>query len=48
MLADIDTRKSVMLEDINQDSVLVNGLPWIKLDKSEFPISTSDEIKLNE
>ena len=48
MLADIGTRKGVVLEDINQDSVWVNGLPWIKLDKSEFPISTSDEIKLNE
>ena len=48
MLADIGTRKGAMLEDINQDSVWVNGLPWMKLDKSEFPMSTSDEIKLNE
>ena len=48
MLADIGTRKGVTLDDINQVSVWVNGLSWIKLDKSEFPMSTSDEIKLNE
>ena len=48
MVADIGTRKGVMLEDINQDSVWINGLPLMKLDKSEFPMSTSDEIKLNE
>ena len=48
MLADIGTRNGVVLEDINQDSVWVNGLPWMKLDKSEFSMSTSDEINLNE
>ena len=48
MLADIGTRKGVALEDINQDLVWVNGLPWMKHDKSEFPMSTSGKIKLNE
>ena len=48
MLADIGIRKDVALEDVNQDSVWVNGLSWMKRDKSEFPMSTLDEIKLNE
>ena len=48
MLADIGTRKGVALQDINQCSVWVNGLPQMKHEKSEFPMSTSDEIKLHE
>ena len=48
MLADIGTRKGVVLQDINQCSVWVNGLPQMKHEKSEFPMSTSDEIKLHE
>ena len=48
MLADIGTRKGVALQDINQYSVWVNGLPRMKHEKSEFPMSTSHEIKLHE
>ena len=48
MLADIGTRPGVTIEDVNQHSLWMNGYQWMKLDSSEFPIFSPDDIKLNE
>ena len=48
MLADIGTRRGVTIEDVNQHSLWMNGYQWMKLDSSEFPIFSPDDIKLNE
>ena len=48
MIADIGTRKGVLLADVNQDSTWVNGYLWMKLGSSHFPMLSVNEIKLNE
>ena len=48
MIADIGTRKGATLHDVDQNSIWVNGFPWMKFESSKFPMSTSNEIKLNE
>ena len=46
MIADIGTRKGAKLEDVSENSVWIKGLDWMHKDKSEFPVSTVNEIKL--
>ena len=48
MAADIGTRKGATLQDIDQDSTWVKGFHWMTLDRSDFPILSPLEIKLNE
>ena len=47
LVADIGTRRGANLKDVTADSVWINGLPWMKLDKSEFPIKSINDIKLD-
>jgi len=42
MMADIGTRKGATLQDVNQSSVWVNGLPWMKQDSSTFPMQHAE------
>ena len=46
MIADIGTRKGAKLENVSENSVWIKGLDWMHKDKSEFPVSTVNEIKL--
>jgi len=48
MVADIGTRRGATLEDVNQDSAWINGLPWMKTKFCDFPKKSSEDIKLNE
>ena len=47
MIADIGTRKGVTLRDIDSESTWMNGFEWMKLDKSEFPVQSVQELKLD-
>ena len=47
MIADLGTRKGAKLEKVLENSVWINGLEWMRKDRSEFPVSTVSEIKLN-
>ena len=48
MLADIGTRRGATLEEVNGQSKWINGHEWMRLDKSEFPVKTAQELKLSE
>ena len=45
MPADLGTRKGATLKDVDIDSSWQNGFDWMKLNESEFPVKTYDEIK---
>ena len=47
MIADIGTRKGASLKDVDNDSTWINGFGWMRKDKSQFPVLTVDEIKLD-
>ena len=47
MIADMGTRKGPKISDVLGNSVWINVLKWMQKDKSEFPISTVDEINLS-
>ena len=46
-LAYIGTRRGVSIKDVDASSKWFNGLPWMQLDYSEFPIMNPDEVRLN-
>ena len=48
MIADIGTRKGATLHDVDKRSVWQNGFMWMKLDSSNFPMSSPDRIKLSD
>ena len=45
MPADLGTRKGATLKDVDMDSSWQNGFDWMKLNESEFPVKTYNEIK---
>ncbi len=47
MIADIGTRPGATLEDIDQNSVWVNGFEWMKKEENHFPASTVDDLKIS-
>ena len=47
MLADIATRKGATLDDVNSNSIWINGHPWLRGDKSTFPTKTVSQINFN-
>ena len=47
MIADLGTRKGVKTVQVDQDSVWKNGLEWMKLESSQFPVKTFKEIQLD-
>ena len=47
MVADIGTRKGVTLKDIDSSSQWINGYDWMRLDKSEFPVKSVGDLKLD-
>ena len=44
MIADIGTRRVTSLDVVQQDSVWINGLEWMKGDVSGFPMMTAKDI----
>ena len=48
MPADIGTRKGATLEDVSQESVWINGLPWMREAEEDFPVQTIEEVKLSQ
>ena len=48
MIADLGTRRINKLELVNQDSIWINGLDWMKKDESCFPTKSMTDIKLSD
>ena len=46
MTADIGTRKGASLNDVDSNSLWINGFDWMSKDRTEFPVFTVDVIKL--
>ena len=44
MPADLGTRKGATLKDVNMESSWQNGFEWMRLNESEFPVKTYNEI----
>ena len=47
MIADIGTRPCRSIQDIDQNSVWINGYEWMTLEDSEFPTLTAENIRLS-
>ena len=47
MVADIGTRKGASLSDVDSKSIWINGVDWMKKDKSQFPVLTVQEVRLD-
>ena len=45
MIADIDTRRRVSIEEVSPDSVWSKGFLWMRCDSSKFPVMTYEDIK---
>ena len=48
MIADIGTRRGVGVEDICQESIWINGFPWMSEDQSNFPITKVSDLNLSQ
>lgn len=48
MIADLGTRKGATINDVSNSSKWINGYDWMKLDIKEFPISSAENLKLDE
>ena len=46
-IADLGTKRRVKLSDVLDNSIWVNGHDWAKFDKTQFPIQSFEELKLN-
>ena len=47
MIADLGTERGARIEDIKDDSVWINGYEWMRMESSEFPVKTVEQIKLD-
>ena len=47
MVADIGTRRGVKLSDVIEGSNWMNGFPWMSDLKENFPVSTIEQVKLD-
>ena len=48
MIADIGTRKGSSIADVDQDSLWINGLDWMKKSIEEMPLRSVNNITLNQ
>ena len=46
MVADIGTRKGVRIQDISENSVLLVGDPWMRLEEEEFSVKSIKDLRL--
>ena len=47
MIADLGTRRGCSIEDISMHSDWINGYDWMSKDRSEFPVTTIENLKLD-
>ena len=47
MIADLGTKRGARIEDIKDDSVWINGYEWMRMESSEFPVKTAEQIKFD-
>ena len=47
MIADLGTKRGARIEDIKDDAVWINGYEWMRMEFSEFPVKTVEQIKLD-
>ena len=47
MIADLGTRRGVTLKDVNQESVWINGEPWMHKERSELPITRVTNLSMS-
>jgi len=47
MIADIGTRRGSTIEDVEQNSIWINGFDWMSKPNSLFPITSVKELKLS-
>ena len=47
MIADIGTRKGATINDVNQESLWINGFDWMRQEQSQFPARSIEEITLS-
>ena len=48
MIADLGTRRGATIADVSKDSEWMNGMNWMKLPTSQFPIKSSDDLKVSD
>ena len=46
MIADIGTRKGATSKYVNQSSTWINGVSWMQLDATKFPMKAIEDLKL--
>jgi len=47
MIADIGTRSGATIADVSKKSKWMTGIDWMKLPESEFPMKSSDDLKVS-
>ncbi len=48
MMADLGTRRGATFKDVDQNSSWINRFEWMQKPTSEFPVQSSDDLKLSE
>ena len=48
MIADLGTRSGATIADVSKDSKWINGMNWMTLPESQFPIKSSDDLKVSD
>ena len=48
MIADLGTRRGATIADVSQDSKWMNGMDWMKLPSSEFPMKSAQDLRVTE
>ena len=43
----VGTRKGVRIQDISENSILVIGNPWTRLEEEEFPVKSIKDLRLS-
>ncbi|XP_066933763.1 uncharacterized protein [Clytia hemisphaerica] len=48
MIADLGTRRGATIADVSQDSKWMNGMDWMRLPSTEFPIKSAQDLKVTD
>eukprot|EP00794_Sanderia_malayensis_P002417 gene2417-biopygen1303 len=48
MIADLGTRRGATIADVDKESQWIYGMDWMKLPESEFPMKSSEDLKVSE
>ena len=47
VIADLGTRKRATIKDVDQNSSWINGYPWMRKSKCDFPAKSIEQVKLD-